>query len=172
MRRHFALNILFTLLLNIIVFFLLVFSKIDKDNILQLVKYSVVPDSFFIGIVFLWLFLWIVCHVNQFCKNLFIEFSSLLKGIYISIAAFLLSAIAISIRDINNWTDIYVLVLLLFIYMATLLGGTLISFFSDVMVKIESVIKKISIIILIVFGSFIYWLLSYYVKIILTSHST
>lgn len=171
MRRNITLNIIFTLLLNIVIFLLLVFGKFDKDNILQLVKYSLVSDYFFIGIIFLWLFFWIVCHVNQFCQDLFVEFSSLVKGIYISIAAFLLSSIGISIRDINNWTDVYVLGSLFFIYMVTLLGGTLISFFSDVMIKIESLIKKISIIILFGYGSFIYWLISYYVKIILISHS-
>lgn len=172
MERYLIRDIFFTLLLNIVVFFLLVFGKINKDNILQLFKYSIVPDYFFIGIIFLWVCAWMVCHINQFCRNLFIEFSSLLKGIYISIATFLLSVIVISLLDINNLSDFYVVVMLLFIYVTVLLAGTLIGFFSDIMVKIESIIKKVSIIILIGVLSFLYLLLAYYVKIILTNRLT
>ena len=172
MRHQFVHNFLFTLLLNSVVYCLFKLGTINKGEIFQLFKSSVVPDYFFIGVVLIWIILWIVCNINQLFQNLFTEFSSLLRGIYISIATFLLSVSIISFNDVDNWKNAFVPLLLLLVYLVLLLGGTLISFFSGLMIRVNSVIRKISIIILILFGSFIYLLISYYIKIVLTSGCT
>ncbi len=156
MKKEFIYNIFYSIFLTFFLLFLYSLDKFDKNDLLNLFKNSVVPDSYFIGTILILIGLWLLTDICEIFKKLFIDFSSILRGIYLSIASFLLCNSLILIPEIKGHKDCILLLFFVLVYFLMIWMGSLIEVITNKMLLVSSIMKKISIILLVFICSCIF----------------